>query len=602
MVKYCENVNCRHGVFSKYFGDTAPKCGDRCDVCKDRKTVEKNVDRFKQSMDSRWKYKTGMLSVNGGDGADLYGGGREGTKREWSSGGGEDDDGGDGGRSREKRAKTDLENAIKKQFDMRKGKTKAEDEVQTKMNSMFARVKAAEFTSGKIAGLDVKTREDYLGLVESSLTKNYDNFKSYDSSTGEGLKSCDILDAAVEAEYSVFTSNKVVTMYRKKVATLIQGIKSATSKLEMSEILKDYKPKPAKPVENLANLVKTVKKEMTSQQDAEPQSSKKSSPPKTKSKGFRLKRETSHQSSISNFFSTASKKEDSTPIDLTNSLDDDNETGPVKNVCDNSSKVCDISSDVSEKGDDMNARFPSLSPSDKIIIPKEPINKSVHNMSESEEDENDDDQKMSEIFNEDKSHENDNNYESNENNNKNECKQSTCSSPEKIPEFEENLINSENSTLVSKIQQKIKEVENSMGTNSMKTEKDVQKAGPKCTSATPPTKSHQKEIKVEKSRSKDQKHQKSHSSRDTESSSDKKMEIADLLVKLLVPYLKNGKITDKPSFKVLAREFTHLLIKSRVSSSKIEKLIAKFFSMQAKSVSEANAKILVREFSISSTK
>ena len=81
------------------------------------------------------------------------------------------------------------------------------------------------------------------------------------------------------------------------------------------------------------------------------------------------------------------------------------------------------------------------------------------------------------------------------------------------------------------------------------------------------------------------------------------MEIADLLVKLLVPYLKNGKITDKPSFKVLAREFTHLLIKSRVgSSSKIGKLIAKFFSLQAASVNEANAKILVREFSISSTK
>jgi hypothetical protein len=33
-----------------------------------------------------------------------------------------------------------------------------------KVHILFAKVKAAEFTTNKISGLDVKTREDYLGI------------------------------------------------------------------------------------------------------------------------------------------------------------------------------------------------------------------------------------------------------------------------------------------------------------------------------------------------------------------------------------------------------------------------------------------------------
>ena len=64
---------------------------------------------------------------------------------------------------------------------------------KTKSNIKFPWVRAAKFTAGKIAGLDVKTREDYLALIENSLTKNYqlmgDSF----------LKSKDLLDAAIDA-------------------------------------------------------------------------------------------------------------------------------------------------------------------------------------------------------------------------------------------------------------------------------------------------------------------------------------------------------------------------------------------------------------------
>ena len=29
MVKYCETANCRHAVFSRYFGDSIPQCVDK---------------------------------------------------------------------------------------------------------------------------------------------------------------------------------------------------------------------------------------------------------------------------------------------------------------------------------------------------------------------------------------------------------------------------------------------------------------------------------------------------------------------------------------------------------------------------------------------
>jgi len=374
MVKYCESVGCRHNVFSKYFGDASPKCENRCDVCKNRKKAEACLDKFKQSMDSKWKYRTNVMSVDGGDGSDMYGGGRGGAKREW--GGDDDDEGGDGGRSREKRAKTDLENAIKKQFDMRKGKTKEKDEVHGKMNVLFAKVKAAEFTTGKIAGLDVKTRDDYLGLVESSLSKNYD------SCGGEGLKSNDINDAAVDAEYSVFTSNKVVTMYRKKMASLIQSVKSATAKGELSEILRDYKPKPPKKENNLSELVKTVQseiKEKTQVDDA------KTSAPKGKG-GFRLKRETSSQSSISSFFSSKNKVSDSassSKVDCDNFETDETIENCDKKVPDECDK--DDDSNTTDSPNDDQEHF-TLSPSDED--PRKKLRANVHDMSDSEDDDN----------------------------------------------------------------------------------------------------------------------------------------------------------------------------------------------------------------------
>ena len=83
--------------------------------------------------------------------------------------GGEDVEG-YGGRSREKQAKLDRESIIRNQFKLRKGKSNNE----VKVSVGFAKVRASEITSRKIAGLDVRTREDYFGLMETSMARNYD--------------------------------------------------------------------------------------------------------------------------------------------------------------------------------------------------------------------------------------------------------------------------------------------------------------------------------------------------------------------------------------------------------------------------------------------
>ena len=563
MVKYCEGVSCRHGVFSKFFGDTAPKCGQRCDVCKDRKSVESSVDKFKQSMNSKWHYKTGAFSVDG-DSGDMYGGGREGTKREW--GGGDDDEGGDGGRAREKRAKTELDNAIKKQFDLRKGKkSKSEDEYRAKekKNSLsFARVKAAEFTSGKIAGLDVKTREDYLGLVETSLTKNYEDTKE---AGGIKLDVADVLDAAIEAEYSVFTTNKVVTMYRKKVAVLISGIKGATKKLEMSEILTNYQPKPPAPETSLSSLVRTVKEEIKQSKNSGNNISDR------KSKGFRLKRESTSQASISHFFSSSKSVDNDTP-EVTGSDKEEKEQN-----CDSGTIDCDNlngnGNDCGDEDGEENEDHVPLSPSDVIVPPKA---SNVHNMSDSEEE---------------NEHEAPSPLEKQENvknvnvNNNGFCMEEKSRSVEETDDTGKELVN--------KIQEKIRQVESGMKSTQkleVKDKRTLQNSSSKESPMTPISGG-----KISKTPSLSKKKEASTCSKEIKC---QKLEIADLLVKVLVPYLKSGQISDKPSFKVLAREFTHLVIKSQVSSSQIGNLVAKFFSAQSNIVTEASAKHLVRKFSI----
>ena len=138
MVKYCETAKCRHAVFSKFFGDSPPKCENRCDVCKDCKSVEKALSQFESNKVFKKGFITGPLKI--ADSGSLYGEGRVGQKR-MAEDYGEDTEGDSEGR--EKRAKQQLKSAIDKQFKLRKGGDKEELEERKKEEAkaaMYAKV------------------------------------------------------------------------------------------------------------------------------------------------------------------------------------------------------------------------------------------------------------------------------------------------------------------------------------------------------------------------------------------------------------------------------------------------------------------------------
>lgn len=285
-----------------------------------------------------------------------------------------------------------------------------------------------------------------------------------------------------------------------------------------------------------------------------------------------MKRESTSQASISKFFSSLSKSVDKSPY--VTKFDEDQEI--KEQICDKGISDCDNSSgnscgfdDEDEEDDD----HVPLSPSDVIVTPKV---SNVHNMSDSEEETEHDAPSP-------KGKQNNVISENNE-------MVLNCVSKEENTRIVEESVDS-GQELVNKIQEKIRQVESSMRSTQkleVKEQRTLQNSSSKESPMTPIN-----GAKISKTPSLNKKKEASTSSKEMKC---QKLETADLLVKVLVPYLKSGQICDKPSFKVLAREFTHLMIKSQVSSSQIGNLVAKFFSAQNNNVTENSAKHLVRTF------
>jgi len=607
MIRYCESASCRHAVFSKYFGDSQPVCGARCDTCKDKKGVEIRLAKFLACGNKRLGFNSMALSV---DGSDLYGGGRGGMKREAEDYG---DDEGDGGRSREKQAKKDMENIIKKQFKMRSGSKNKDVEEDDKVAIGYAKVKAAEFTSGKITGLDVKTREDYLGLVETSLGKNYEVCQSQKELK---MQTFEILEAAVDAEYEVFTNNKVVTMYRKKMAVLIHSIKKDTANILLNKALAEFKP-TIKPASQLVSLANSVKKEI--KESKVPVTGNKadtSDSATSNQKGFRLKRESSRQSIIGQFFKKAdSPKKGTTTVNSNHDDDMQHETAiqceepNTKNLYDTVSSRDDDANINNVSSCEGNSSLVNGSSGKDIISFESKIGdvSSVHEISESE----DDDEIPVES-----------------------CGGESHPPKDEVISFKEQpsaesiqpicnaVVLEENNTTARKLQEKIdklsKEMKEGMDhvnyvlverqeksdrdkSRHHSTSNDVKKASSEKTKNIKNTLPQGK--KAEKKFDKKIEHKRKE---EVDSSYDKtlKLKIADVLVKLLVPFLKNGDIACKASFKLLARELTHRLLQSGIASSglsstKAQCVVTDFFSQQKEAVTEERVKTLVRNFTVS---
>lgn len=222
MVRYCETPQCRHGVFSSYFGDKPPDCKKKCDFCLDPKDTEQKTQAFFSSDVGK------IPSLNlFDDDSDLYGGGRRGQEKEADYYRKNKEESG---------AKKDKNSLIAKQFSIRRGSGGSDDAPQITPEELEAIRKsvltAAESTSIKIAGLKITSRESYFKLLQEALWKNYVQARKVEPDL-PNLSEDEIMLRALEIEYAVFSATTVITIYRRKMALLTSEIKKETVKFNL---------------------------------------------------------------------------------------------------------------------------------------------------------------------------------------------------------------------------------------------------------------------------------------------------------------------------------------------------------------------------------
>lgn len=241
LVNHCESVSCRHLLFTKYFGDDKePDCKRRaqCDVCKDRKKVEKSLETFNQLSVSGFasKIQTDF------DTSDMYGGGRKGNLDNERAYAENDSEFGESSQ-REEKAKKEARNMIQKELERRRKQAeqaKLLEENQTR--SLGIRVKNG-IHSSKMVGLDTKKRESYLDFLVKKLKENVE--KSTEK-LAHDLRLCDFEDIGVEIEYQCFTNNKALTMYTRAVQKQRAQIDDCTKKKILFSLIRDHIPKKRK--------------------------------------------------------------------------------------------------------------------------------------------------------------------------------------------------------------------------------------------------------------------------------------------------------------------------------------------------------------------
>ncbi|XP_023950860.1 ATP-dependent DNA helicase Q5 [Bicyclus anynana] len=238
MVKYCEEVKCRHRMFADYFGEEAPKCISRCDVCKDARAVRRALEQHQRRAMSATIGQGGFVTHS--DPADLYGEGRVGQIKESRAyyDDGSDESEGEGDR---RRVADETRSLIIKEFANRKKNLGKDKNVNNNAESAkYSKCKAAESTENKVNGLTLTGRESYLSLLTDALRNNLEDVKNFDDPVYK-LSRQDIEDCAVQLEYEAFSKSTVISLYRRAMTKLISSVRSCKDCLYMD--LKIYEPK-----------------------------------------------------------------------------------------------------------------------------------------------------------------------------------------------------------------------------------------------------------------------------------------------------------------------------------------------------------------------
>ncbi|XP_036052594.1 ATP-dependent DNA helicase Q5 isoform X2 [Onychomys torridus] len=211
LVTFCEELGCRHAAIAKYFGDAPPACAKGCDHCQSPAAVKKKLDALEHS--SSWsKTCIGPFQGSGFD-PELYEGGRRGyggfSRYDEGSG-----DSGDEGKHEAHKREWKL--FYQKQMSLRKSKETKIEEFTPPDGDCPLR----EASSRKIPKLTVKAREHCLQLLQEALRSNH---QASGSTDGAALQA-----KAVELEHAAFRNAKMVNLYKAGVLKKVAEIHSAS--------------------------------------------------------------------------------------------------------------------------------------------------------------------------------------------------------------------------------------------------------------------------------------------------------------------------------------------------------------------------------------
>ncbi|XP_066931580.1 ATP-dependent DNA helicase Q5-like [Clytia hemisphaerica] len=214
MVKYAQEIKCRHETISKYFGDTGkPECDRLCDVCKSPAKVTHLVNAFKETISFN---STKISKPHSSSANSLYGGGKFGEQDDGEIISGDESESGDENDEEDKEGA--LNDVIKDEFKKRRGSNSG---VEIIMEKPSLDTKLIEPHSTKIPKLPVSVREHCLKLVTSALRSNASNDKIESSSL-------EIQSLASKIEHHIFKRARLCSMYKSYCFQTVQEINKAS--------------------------------------------------------------------------------------------------------------------------------------------------------------------------------------------------------------------------------------------------------------------------------------------------------------------------------------------------------------------------------------
>ncbi|KAM3921183.1 ATP-dependent DNA helicase Q5 [Leptodactylus fuscus] len=213
MVNFCEELGCRHATIASYFGDDKPLCDKSCDCCKNPRAVKQQIENL-QGLQLNGKSRTCIQQPGAPPGPfgydpGLYEGGRKGYGFARY-----DEDSDEGSEESSDNRKREWNSFYQKQMNLRKSRELEEFILPSEDSPL------KDGANDKIPKLTVKAREHCLKMLEEAISKNAQVTNTVDR--------VDVSSSATDLEYEVFRSSKMANLYKAAVLKKVAEINKAT--------------------------------------------------------------------------------------------------------------------------------------------------------------------------------------------------------------------------------------------------------------------------------------------------------------------------------------------------------------------------------------